>query len=760
MRAVKRRFSNKAEGFVALCSTRNLAVAVHANGSDVGVSGAQPPLGVEIVLPEPAKDATEQPVQNSTQPAAVLSRLQAARNVTAPLAGGNVTEHGLTTNVTDQRHEEEAGHFGLSGGLWFPDVWAAMANVFLPSRASEASRSRSASASPRKKYYLRGSAHREAASGRVAGHDHDGRTTDPSFLAITEDSDRVVHVPAPFTSGRNASRAPSAVEIGRQSLLQENTMSAKRRSPDNFDLAAEFLAHLEANTQTHAEFAAKAIKNYVGKKYKEKRADWEKWRRKVDVPAHVVQWEKQYKQRLRKKLDEMKKKHKTAYDRFFREPTDHSKWIGKYTHFARRTSGSQVIGTPTDTLELLEQPQPYDSSFFPWGSKNAYRSDPTGRTISYKQEPDAAGSFGAVHKNFKSKVLRKRQTVDQGSGEKAESEVEEVKNSRFDGDKDRFDQVIKISKPGTDAMALDEIVINLFLSHGDAGGLEPCVAQVPHVVFFFDESGSHSVGLFVEKVETDVTKLIRDREVHPNAYLASFHYCLDQLDKAGVVLNDLKPENMGWGMKTKSVKFFDFGISTILRDDKRVALGLNPTRTSLFGYWQSLNKRQKAGTPAYMSPALMRGWLPLGYFYGPKSDWFAAGLTMLVHLGIPVRKAPDEWRRGRRIIRVERPIALCDRPFIWECREEVYHFPSQTLVSGWKKRVKRFLDEQYPFVEVAFRNAIINHLSSAWRPTDDKSVENLRNMGKVAANQEESMEEPLRLRRSLPTIPENEAEDV
>ncbi|CAD7935443.1 unnamed protein product [Amoebophrya sp. A120] len=264
---------------------------------------------------------------------------------------------------------------------------------------------------------------------------------------------------------------------------------------------------------------------------------------------------------------------------------------------------------PTPTKELRKQRQPVRKVF-----------------VTYNQKADAAGNFGKVYKSFKTywkeptEPATARNANAGGRPPRAgliqgpSGELLSVDNKGHPDDK--FAQVMKIVVPSaapsssTQSMwaVAEEIVANFLLTFGSgfAAQTKECVAQLRRVVVIEDYPGgtqSESVPqpgsrvvTFLESVRTgkDIPELKRiepPSDPHqrqplwilqtgswiPGHYVHRFHECLKIMERAQVVMNDLKPDNTGreW-FNPNNVRFLDFGLATFLADDGKPLLGERP----------------------------------------------------------------------------------------------------------------------------------------------------------------------------------------
>ncbi|CAD7958210.1 unnamed protein product [Amoebophrya sp. A120] len=255
------------------------------------------------------------------------------------------------------------------------------------------------------------------------------------------------------------------------------------------------------------------------------------------------------------------------------------------------------------------------------------------------------GSFGTVREFWTGSIFNRKHSIGDAGHDQIFKEVRCNKEDRMFGGNQKA-CLYHVS---------DEVLMNLVLARSNKVGqdLRDCIAQGTYFVMSYIP-GRHEVffQFFLEKIAVNPSgdDKVAKRTTLPVAreYVNSFHTCLLVLDSYNFVLNDLKPANMGARIGRKpqlrrAIKFFDFGLSSIVAANGLVVLGekvteLYPTRFSFHNSQAvGFSIRKPIGTEATYSPTMEHGkmWLNEKNRYSPKTDWFAASVTMLLDLGMP-----------------------------------------------------------------------------------------------------------------------------
>ncbi|CAD7968809.1 unnamed protein product [Amoebophrya sp. A120] len=367
-----------------------------------------------------------------------------------------------------------------------------------------------------------------------------------------------------------------------------------------------------------------------------------------------------------RKTDEAKRAETALWDLFYRQLL-----FGEIA--------SENIGTGKREIRILkETTTPATDEYQHLGIPAVQGFEPRDNGASFTYNPrkvDGKGSFGQVYKSFTTSYTEgyQRQSVEQRGHHT-----------------DEFDQVMKVVTPkpnvpgATIKEIASEIVANFLLTHGTGYAKETkeCVSRFVRVMVIEDTTTeSESLGeaaqivTFLEKVRMGDDGY--PQEWDPPLYVSRFHQCLRIMEKAQVVMNDLKPANVGRDITNNNhVRFLDFGLATILSGKKygvksRTAiLGTRPTQYRLNGVGAG-------GSPVFMSPLLRQyvlleratGDLRLRDYvqdwYGPKADWFAASLTMLLEL-IPKAQNVDSVTDANNHLH---SLIFCWRLWQWQWRQ-------------------------------------------------------------------------------------------
>ncbi|CAD7954146.1 unnamed protein product [Amoebophrya sp. A120] len=379
-------------------------------------------------------------------------------------------------------------------------------------------------------------------------------------------------------------------------------------------------------------------------------------------------------------------------------------WVGKFVHPAlSEDAGSRAEENNHHTVRPLWSNVDVAAMGRTEGSADEGDKE---SLILYEGEPGGKGTVGEVWTEFHS---TKRAAEEAGS-----ALTSNLLNNKVFGD-DEYEQVLKVVECAENdvkcmkEVAWTEILLNLLLSHGRTD-VQDCVARVPRVfvsyVFArtdedeldFAEPGRLRFLFFVERVKVvlapgfEGTTQQDSEHLRKNAdhYVSQLHFCLERFAAAGIILNDLKPRNMGFEIiqKTKNEaeghqpegqtaspawkphqpRQFDFDLASIVNmdaDARRnnaamvVVLG-NPvvsgpnskTECETPGSDQLLREGQCSvnfdSTPGFLSPArsdekckrldsvrrLSRkpALTQPPARYTPKSDLFAASQTIMQHL--------------------------------------------------------------------------------------------------------------------------------